>query len=584
MTTTAYTATDLWHHVYGEPPADTRLFMCAFAARRATPDTMELDLERQAFYTWPAEAEKAAAWLAAQAADGCETYQAAHLVTRWRRQKEDTADVLTLWCDVDAGTIAEHCQPTALVESSPGRSQAYLRLTRHIPWQRAENLNRRLAQLYGGDNGWHATKLLRTPNTPNNKYESRPTVRVLYIRAVAYDPDELDRILPPLKTNPTAEQPGDDLEDEPPVRLEGDDLRAWRGEIISRKEDDGTTDRSDSLWLIGCILEEHGMTASGIAAALQNRDEHLGWNCYTSRPKYYRITALKIMNRERRKSEPKAVFGSTKEPSPCSDQVAALQARIDQLEAALAERDAALAEANERFRRSLALDRNAAIKAQRTVVKAVAWELQSAYVAGRADPDGWVKTWLGGLAENAGTSADRASVHTTTMARDGLVEKAVRKEPVEKVDPETGEVTTVVLPRVYLRCTSVTELLEKAASWTPSPSPKKPRQSAWGGFREANPDTCPHEHTQITCLDCGATLDREPQDAGHEHDHTPADAPVAAGTLHPQDAGHDRRRDVPDGYSECVNCHALTKAGESLCWSCDFRINGNVRTAGKAPL
>src|SRR5262245_32544960 len=65
------TARDLWQHLYGDGPG----FLCTFAAVRATPGTQDLDGERQQFFAWPAEADKAAEWIEREATQGREVYQ-----------------------------------------------------------------------------------------------------------------------------------------------------------------------------------------------------------------------------------------------------------------------------------------------------------------------------------------------------------------------------------------------------------------------------------------------------------------------------------------------------------------------------
>lgn len=218
---------------------------------------------------------------------------------------------------------------------------------------------------------------------------------------------------------------------------------------------------------------------------------------------------------------------------PCGDELAAARARIDQLEAALAE-------AGARLRASLALDRNPAIKTQRTTVKSIGFELASAYDGGRADPDGWVKVWNPRIAANAGINEDRFIVHTATMVRDGLIEKKTVREPDTRVDPQTGEIvpdySRPPVPRVYLRCSSVTDLFTKAATWTPSPDPKKPGATSWGGKREPCP-TCGSERRKTTCADCGHVFEPDPHLADQDPKAEEAQpGPAVLTTYHPQDA------------------------------------------------
>ena len=426
-----------------------------------------------------------------------------------------------------------------------------------------------------------------TPNPDlNGGLPETPAWAVAMLKERAADLAETKAGAPRPAPSPTAADAGGDAEDEPPIELTGDALATWHGQRPKLKPD-GTVDRSVSLVKLDRALFDAGITPTWRARLLRERDHDLGWHKFCERrdgeKQYAAIVAL--VTAEGR--TPIATFDGGDEPapaaagpdpSPCADQVAALRARINQLEA---ENE----ELRGRFQTLLKLDRNPAIKAERTVVKAVAYELQSAYSRDAADADGWVKTWNGGLAENAGVSVDRVTVHTETMKRDALIDKKVERETV--IDTETGEVK--VVPRIYLRCRNVTELLDKAATWIPSPSPKKPERAGWGGKREADPATCLHANRQTRCLDCGTDLPpdpapRDPHLADHQNQPEPtASAPAGRGPTydHPQDADHafvvtgsrTSREPVPDerradGWRNCQRCAAWTLRPQ-ICAPCD---------------
>src|SRR5215208_6207130 len=96
--------------------------------------------------------------------------------------------------------------------------------------------------------------------------------------AECYDPDYLDKVLPPLPRGKEAYLEEARLqidEGEPPVRLEGEDLEVWEGRWPALKED-GTVDTSATLYKIGCVLAAKGASKGTIAKALEERDEALG--------------------------------------------------------------------------------------------------------------------------------------------------------------------------------------------------------------------------------------------------------------------------------------------------------------------
>jgi hypothetical protein len=373
--------------------------------------------------------------------------------------------------------------------------------------------------------------------------------------------------------------------DEAPVRLNKYAQQLWEnaGSVA-------VADRSGRLWELGCLLKEANASESAIVAALQNRDQHFGWNKYTDRPEEYANTARKIMTREQKAPESTITLDDgplpVAKPSSCADQVAALQGRNNQLEALLAETQTNLCAI-------LSLDRNPHIKAQRTTIKAIAVELLSAINGGRTDPDGWVKIWRNAIAENAGNSPDTVGTHIEAMARDNLIEKNTQYEHIEQTDSETGEVIPVIRPRLYIRAIgTVSDLFTRAATWQPSPSPKRPGKGSWGGKRQP---VCPKHPSagtliqyQVLCAEpgCGQVLtagetkpvERERQDAAHKDQAT---VRPRATTYHRQDDGHDseppgtdqmapamRARTV-DGVllpSSGVPGHGANCPGD--CWEC----------------
>lgn len=78
-----------------------------------------------------------------------------------------------------------------------------------------------------------------------------------------------------------AEPPPRD-EDEPPVRLDADAMRLWRGESPVRKPD-GDIDASRTLYRIGLALARAGATIPTLIEALRDRDEVLGFAKFYNR-------------------------------------------------------------------------------------------------------------------------------------------------------------------------------------------------------------------------------------------------------------------------------------------------------------
>ncbi len=156
---------------------------------------------RERYHAWPSEAAQAGQHVADATATGQEVYACAHLLTKPKRIKDNAAPVSALWSDYDReGWPNDAPRPALIVESSPGRWQVYLRLTEAIEPTRAELLNKRLTAMVGADpSGYDLTQLLRIPGTVNHKYEGTPAVRLIHEGWEAYNPDELEQMLPPLE-------------------------------------------------------------------------------------------------------------------------------------------------------------------------------------------------------------------------------------------------------------------------------------------------------------------------------------------------------------------------------------------------
>ncbi len=186
----------LWRALYGSQ----RGLICVHSALRPAPGSKRLSRHRSRFFEYPARARRAAEWCLANSEEGLEAYFCAHLLLARRRVKANAAPVLALWADADGAALPPDApEPTAIVESSPGRAHLFWRLTRPVSPARAEELNRRLLVAVGADrSGWDLSQLLRPPGTRNRKYENAPAVRLLELDPDAgYHPRELEAALPP---------------------------------------------------------------------------------------------------------------------------------------------------------------------------------------------------------------------------------------------------------------------------------------------------------------------------------------------------------------------------------------------------
>jgi hypothetical protein len=177
---------------------DLRGIVALFTGKRTEPESRRLTNCKSAFFQYPEEIAHTEHICLGHSFEGREVYFCAHLLNRQRRIKANAAPLLALYADGDGATVEDGIpEPTAVVQSSPGREQFYWRLASPMPPGEAELLNRRLAYAMGADeSGWDLTQLLRVPGTQNHKYPEAPVVKILALRNKRYDPQELCAMLP----------------------------------------------------------------------------------------------------------------------------------------------------------------------------------------------------------------------------------------------------------------------------------------------------------------------------------------------------------------------------------------------------
>jgi RepB DNA-primase from phage plasmid len=169
--------TELWAHLFEGLEGYLVTFTGQQSARSGA-GPHELDALQQRSWHWPTQRDAAAAYLLEESEAGRDAYFGVHLFGRRGSRKADNAsEILALWVDGDGAQVPEKWpQPTAVVESSPGRHHFYWRLTRPIAPNDAAQLNKRLCYGMGGDKGkWGLGTVLRAPGTRNYKRE-RPTL------------------------------------------------------------------------------------------------------------------------------------------------------------------------------------------------------------------------------------------------------------------------------------------------------------------------------------------------------------------------------------------------------------------------
>lgn len=125
-------------------------------------------------YQWPADREHILRNLAKANGD---MYFCPALRSSERRLKDNAAaSHSACWADLDGlakdPALLEKLQPMSVCSGNPSHQHIYVPLTKEIDTKMLENINKRLAELLGGDSKWANNSLLRLPGTWNYK----PTV------------------------------------------------------------------------------------------------------------------------------------------------------------------------------------------------------------------------------------------------------------------------------------------------------------------------------------------------------------------------------------------------------------------------
>ncbi len=173
-------ALKLWDHLFGELEDGYLVTFTGKQSERPDARPNELDDTTQLSWKWPEEREQAATYLEAESERGRDAYFGVHLFREHgNRRAENAAEILALWVDGDGAMVPEDWpQPTAVIESSPGRHHYYWKLSRPLAPEEASRLNKRLCYGMGGDKGkWGLGTVLRAPGTRNYKRDIPTEVR-----------------------------------------------------------------------------------------------------------------------------------------------------------------------------------------------------------------------------------------------------------------------------------------------------------------------------------------------------------------------------------------------------------------------
>lgn len=113
-----------------------------------------------------------------------------------------------VWADMDDANAEVEPKPNILLESSPGRHQAFWKLDTLLPPDVCEDYSRRVAYHFEADkSGWDLSQLLRVPMTINHKYIEKPLVEVKNVDSLITDQTFFEQLPEPELIIPEGDGP-----------------------------------------------------------------------------------------------------------------------------------------------------------------------------------------------------------------------------------------------------------------------------------------------------------------------------------------------------------------------------------------
>jgi len=220
------------------------------------------------FFEWPREAIKAENYILKQEAN-LNVYFGVNLLRERERKKKNCLPTDIVWADLDNANPDKLKLPPPIVsQTSPGRWQAFWRLTSRMEAYDAERYSRRLAYSVGADiSGWDLTQLFRVPLTRNFKYHPAHPIALERALEVRVEPVLFEEAIPappeegPLleRAVPSAIDTSEELISRYATRMDMDRFTSLY--TFEPAEDD---DWSKLLWTLEVLCFRAGMSADEV--------------------------------------------------------------------------------------------------------------------------------------------------------------------------------------------------------------------------------------------------------------------------------------------------------------------------------
>jgi len=222
------------------------------------------DTFKEEFFEFPGQLEAACRQAQQWTLRNYNVYFCTNLLIAPRRLKENVAACTHAWADLDACHPDNlHVRPSAVLQTSPGRFQAFWKFDEPQDVVETELLCKRIAYAHrdeGADvSGWDIAQLLRIPMTRNYKYENAPRGSIALFN-LQYRPKDFAEHYPQLDSEYVEFRAIENLPSE-----DADELfakyRATLADVVwALRARPPEEDWSQALWQLEVNLAEAGMS------------------------------------------------------------------------------------------------------------------------------------------------------------------------------------------------------------------------------------------------------------------------------------------------------------------------------------
>lgn len=231
-------------------------------------------INRHKFWKWPEQVDKIVSWCEKHADE--DLYFTPMLFENRSRERDAAIQTSVVWADTDeANPYSFDLDPSLVIETSPGRWQAYWCLAEDVePWW-AEEMSRRVtySKLKDGsdNNGWYLGKLMRLPGGMNTKPALEKPHRVsVEVQGNVYTKADFEKVYGEAEKPSPLVMDERDLPEDLPDRVDVLE-RIPSNPKMERALNvpDRAGGRSEARWFVACELFRSGFSAEEVFVVIR---------------------------------------------------------------------------------------------------------------------------------------------------------------------------------------------------------------------------------------------------------------------------------------------------------------------------